>query len=108
MTLTPDLKENFTTQGYVKVHFQSHGSSKIRLHAKEMIIDESTVTISDFTDNKIIGHEYDLDREFYVIHLDKALPENTNFTMDIDFTSVLSDNLSGKNFITSLKLKYLW
>ena len=105
MELTPDLKDTFTTEGKVKIHFESHGSDKIRLHAKELIIDESSILISDLDGNqvnKVIGHEYDLDRELYVIHLETALTKNSNFTLDIDFTSVLSDNLSGKNFMSSL------
>ena len=67
LILAPDLTETFTTSGQVTMHMQGRGSNKIHLHAKQMIIDEDSVTIEPKVD--IVGHEYDLDREFYVIHL---------------------------------------
>ena len=94
LRLIPDLKDTFTTDGHVKIHFKSHGSDKIRLHAKELIIDETSVMVSD-PKYSVIGHEYDLDREFYVIHLSEELVDNTDYTLDIDFTSILNDQLSG-------------
>ena len=79
---------------------QGKGSDKIRLHAKQLIIDEDSVTVSQniITPNiKVKGHEYDLDREFYVVHLEEALKDGDNYTLDIEFTSILNDDLSGKN-----------
>ena len=42
-----------------------------------------------------IGHEYDLDRQFYIIHLDKPLKDETIYEISINFTSILNDDLSG-------------
>ena len=82
---------------------QGKGSDKIRLHAKQLIIAEDSVTVSQniITPNiKVIGHEYDIDREFYVIHLEEALKEGDNYTLHIEFTSILNDDLSGENIGT--------
>ena len=93
LILEPDLTDTFTTTGHVTMHMQGKGSNKIHLHAKQMIIDEGSVTIEPKVD--IVGHEYDLDREFYVIHLKEPLKDGDNYTLEILFTSILNDDLSG-------------
>ena len=93
LILAPDLTETFTTPGQVTMHMQGRGSSKIHLHAKQMIIYEEGVIIEPNVD--IVGHEYDLDREFYVIHLKEPLKDGDNYTLNIPFTSILNDDLSG-------------
>ena len=85
---------------------QGKGSDKIRLHAKQLIIDEDSVTVTTTelipTDVKVMGHEYDKDREFYVIHLEQALKDGDNYTLDIEFTSILNDDLSGTAFYSCI------
>ena len=80
------------------------GSDKIRLHAKQLIIDEDSVTVKTIelipANIQVVGHEYDIDREFYVIHLEEALKDGYNYTLYIEFTSILNDDLSGKNIGT--------
>merc|ERR1739848_945710 len=104
--LTPNFY-NFTTKGFVKMRLQytknpnqhsSYDGFKITLHAHQLIIDEETVLVEESeTDEEIspIGHEYDLDRQFYVIHLDKPLKNGTIYDVSIKFTSILNDDLSG-------------
>lgn len=46
----------------------------------------------------VVGHGYDLDRDFYVLHLSSAMDNRPNlneYTVSIEFTSVLSDELMG-------------
>ena len=103
LELIPDLKINFTTAGKVKIHMHGKGSKKIHLHAKELIIDENSVAVQSIdqqTNIQVVGHEYDIDREFYVIHLTDKLMEGTDYALSIEFTSILNDDLSGKNAYT--------
>ncbi len=44
------------------------------------------------------GHEYDLEREFYVIHLENDLVDNvfiTQYIVNMTFTAILNDKLAG-------------
>ena len=43
----------------------------------------------------MIGHEYDKDRELYVIHLGQNLKANTEYQAYIPFLSILNDDLDG-------------
>jgi len=45
----------------------------------------------------IIGHEYDLEREFYVIHLGQDLEAIfiEDYTLEMQFTAILGDQLRG-------------
>ena len=100
--LTPNFN-NFTTKGFAKMRLQytqnpDQDSSKITLHAHQLIIvEESVLIVESGTEEEIypIGHEYDLDRQFYVIHLDKPLKNGTIYEVSINFTSILNDDLSG-------------
>ena len=103
--LTPNFI-TFTTKGFVKMRLQytqnpnQHSSKdafKITLHAHQLIIDEESVLVESATREEIYptGHEYDLDRQFYVIHLDKSLKNGTIYEVSINFTSILNDDLSG-------------
>ena len=86
------------------------GSNKIHLHAKELIIDEDSVAVQSIDQQtniqEVVGHEYDIDREFYVIHLTDKLMEGTDYALSIEFTSILNDDLSGKNAYTRCPNKF--
>ena len=43
----------------------------------------------------ILGHEYDIDREFYTIHLAQKLLSESDYVVSIPFLSILNDDLSG-------------
>ncbi len=46
----------------------------------------------------VVGHEYDLEREFYVIHLETNLVQNVfvyQYVVSMTFTAVLNDKLAG-------------
>ncbi len=102
--LTPDLITNFTTDGKLKMYFKTladlnRSKNKLTLHSKQIKIKEESVKLERTkffqSDIGIKGHEYDLDREFYVIHLDQDLEPNTDYVLSIDFMAVLNDDLSG-------------
>ena len=108
MELIPDLDPysptNFTTDGKIHIHFQtsqniSENLTSITLHAKQLKIMEEDVTVaisgSENETLNIIGHEYDKDREFYIIHLVEKLTPATDYVAFIPFLSILNDDLSG-------------
>ena len=77
LQLIPDLEFNFTTSGKVDIHITTTNDVNqglpfsISLHAKEIeIVEESvSVTKAEGSALHVTGHEYDVDRSFYVIHL---------------------------------------
>ncbi len=80
---------------------------KIYMHSKEIAIDEESVTLAG---NTIIGHEYDLEREFYVIHLENALSVTGEHSVSMTFTAILNDKLAGfyrSSYIEDGETKYL-
>jgi hypothetical protein len=59
---------------------------KIYLHAKDIAIDEDSVTVKLKDESKsfeVVGHEFGFERDFYVIHLSEALPTGVELTLDI-------------------------
>ena len=81
--LIPDLVENFTTAGKVDIHIKTSDKidqgepTKISLHSHQIKILEEAVTVTNANDPSIpiniVGHEYDLDRVFYIIHLRQVI-----------------------------------
>ena len=77
LQLIPDLEFNFNTSGKVDIHITTTNDVNqglpfsISLHAKEIeIVEESvSVTKAEGSALHVTGHEYDVDRSFYVIHL---------------------------------------
>ena len=78
----PDLEANFTTAGKVEIHIKTlkdikqDKATRIQLHSNQLDILEGSISITNTknpTEISVIGHEYDLDRNFYVIHLAEVL-----------------------------------
>ena len=106
LELIPDLDPysptNFTTDGKINIHLQTaqnltESETCITLHAKQLKIIEENVTINDAMNDTvaILGHEYDIDREFYTIHLAQKLLSESDYVVSIPFLSILNDDLSG-------------
>ena len=106
LELIPDLDPysptNFTTDGKINIHLQTaqnltESETCITLHAKQLKIIEENVTINDAMNDTvaILGHEYDIDREFYKIHLAQKLLSGSDYVVSIPFLSILNDDLSG-------------
>ena len=105
--LDPNSPYNFTTEGKVSLHLTTTQlateRTSIAMHAKQLKIMESEVTVEKIVKSNpdknvplnVIGHEYDKDREFYVIHLDQELEPNTDYVAFIPFLAILNDDLSG-------------
>ena len=43
----------------------------------------------------IVGHEFDEDREFYILKLGKKIEKGNHYQISIDFVSELNDELRG-------------
>ena len=79
LQLIPDLEFNFTTSGKVDIYITTTNDINqdlpfsISLHTKQIKILEESVSVAHANDPDITldvtGHEYDIDRSFYVIHL---------------------------------------
>ena len=100
--LDPNSPTNFTTDGKINIHLQTaknltESETCITLHAQQLKILEENVTVIDAMNKTVIilGHEYDIDREFYKIHLAQKLLPESDYTVAIPFLSILNDDLSG-------------
>jgi len=54
--------------------------------------------LSDNTELTVAGHGYDVEREFYIIELDREFsvqPGNADYRLDISFQSAFNDQLRG-------------
>ena len=71
--------------------------TKIVLHAKDMVIDEDSVVLTDELGEQFspIGHGYDLDREQYIIHFEKPMAAVLKYTISMGFMGSLNDDLVG-------------
>ncbi len=111
--LVPVLEEgNFITHGEVSIElaFDASGmggvedAERVVLHSRYTHIDEDSVVLTDSAGEErvIVGHEYDLEREFYVIHLDRRLNSagSDNFALSMTFQSELLDDLEGLYYST--------
>ncbi len=97
--LTPFLDpDNFTIRGYVKMEFdhikERHNSNRIYLHIRETAIDEDSVKWSESGTNDVIGHEYDIERNFYVVHLQKKARQGPGW-ISMTYMANLNDDLTG-------------
>lgn len=103
LLLVPHIKVgDFTIDGRVNMTFeykegQDYSSKKIVLHSKEIAIHEETVQVFNHNQERyqIIGHEYDIEREFYIIHTAQDLTSLGQMSASLDFTAVLNDLLVG-------------
>ena len=107
LEMFPKIEEgDFTTAGSMNFTFKVNEQnpewrSRIALHVRQIEVDEASVNVFDFTGNtpvEIVGHEYDLEREFWVIHLagDMSTSTITNeYHLEMQFTSVLNEYLAG-------------
>ena len=106
--LIPHFEEkDFEVDGGVRIIFK-HGASvttdneykrRIVMNLKDIVIHEDATEVLTFRDyNTIIGHEYDLEREQYIIHLGEDLYSDdatTYHLVRLTFTSYLNDGLNG-------------
>ena len=70
------------------------GSTNVTLHANELDIDESSVTLTEVGSNEQLGileHTYDTDRQFYILKLDRSIKKNEEYLLIINFTAKLKD-----------------
>ena len=92
--LTPFIiKNNYTIEGHVDIVVNvSEPTSTITLHIRDILIYENLVQVEG---REVVGHGYDAEREFYIIHVDKELTLGHRFKVSISFLANLNENLSG-------------
>ena len=101
------VEDNFTIAGSMQLEFfyreDQIGSDmdlkrEIKLHRNYIAIHEASVVIQNVaTGDKvgIAGHEYDLEREMYIIHLTEDLADLNIYNLTITYTGWLNDILVG-------------
>jgi len=102
LTIIPYLEEamNFTMDGNVRITIQCvETTNMIVLHAKNLTITESSVTLTDPLNLtpavSVIDHAYDLDQDFYQITLSEPLRQYAFYELHIDFVALIGDDMAG-------------
>ena len=97
--LTPFIvPDNFTIEGHVSITLKvNQDASNITLHIKDITIYENMVTLRDVAqdddDIVILGHAYDVEREFYIVKVD--VKKDHEYVLSIGFQAELNDDLAG-------------
>lgn len=93
------MPETFTFDGYVNIlMFTEEVTSNITLHMKSLIIINSTlgvIRIDGGADPIITTYDYDIAREFVIFHLDRELIAGKAYSIHMNFTGPLMDDLVG-------------
>lgn len=93
------IPDNFTIRGRVEIEVLCRlPATNITLHAADLEIDNSTVTVSDLStgdDIEVSGVAYDEAREFYILNTGSELEQGKKYVIKIRYTAFLKDNLKG-------------
>ena len=92
--LVPD---NWTIAGLVGINLEViEASDNITVHINDILIHEREVKVSfGGAELEIVGHGYDEQRQFYIIHLGEQLQVGTTITVGIGYTGNLNSDLVG-------------
>ena len=90
------IPNNFTIKGSVSIQLACVKDTKdVKLHSKEIRIDNVNVLDALGNQKSIEGEELDSEREFLVVRMKESLLAGSNYTLAIDFVSRLNEELSG-------------
>ncbi|GLV42082.1 uncharacterized protein CBL_04959 [Carabus blaptoides fortunei] len=90
----------FYFTGYVKIKVECLESTKnITMHSKQLDISYNETLVKDITSSdknlKIVCQESDVDKDFYIIHLENPLKEKHRYEIHVTFKGKLDDGLAG-------------
>ncbi|XP_037798468.1 aminopeptidase N-like [Penaeus monodon] len=99
--LQPFINGNFSIFGYMEVEMEVlEPTSKITLHMADIITKNDTIKV--YTPGQATGqgvrimkHEYDHSRQFYIAHLTKELQKGRKYILSMEFLGYLNDKLHG-------------
>ena len=93
------VPDNFTIRGHVEIDMVCMlAADNVTLHSADMVINNDTVSLQEKKSGRriqITGHSYDKDREFYISKLGEDLQPGMQYTIRIEYTAYLKDNLKG-------------
>ncbi|KAK3108903.1 hypothetical protein FSP39_018341 [Pinctada imbricata] len=103
LEIFPDIYQSdpadFTFKGYVKIWFRTlERTSNITLHKHLLDIDVNTVAVStnqSVTPPSVRSTSEDKDRQFFIIHLDNSLADNTMYFVVMNYSGILRNDLAG-------------
>ena len=93
------IPDNFTIRGEVEIEVLCRVSAtNITLHAADLEIENSTVTVNDMStgdDIEVVDVAYDEAREFFILNTGSELEQGKKYVIKIQYTAFLKDNLKG-------------
>ncbi|XP_037798441.1 aminopeptidase N-like [Penaeus monodon] len=99
--LQPFINGNSSVFGYVEVEMEVlEPTSNITLHMADIITKNDTVKISSRDDPGALAlgikmQQYDHERQFYIVHLEKELQKGKKYVLAMDFIGYLNNQLRG-------------
>ena len=93
------IPDNFTIRGAVEIEVLCRlPATNITLHAADLKIDNSTVSVTDLStgdDIEAVNVAYDEAREFFILNTGSELEQGKKYVIKIQYTAFLKDNLKG-------------
>ncbi|CAL4093881.1 unnamed protein product, partial [Meganyctiphanes norvegica] len=99
--LRPWLSGDFKIEGYVEIYMECvNQTTEVSIHMADIITHNDTIKLiqSDAMEKDeidISSHTYDSQREFYIANLAESLIPGQNYTIKMNFTGLLNDQLRG-------------
>ncbi|XP_052090870.1 uncharacterized protein LOC127727793 [Mytilus californianus] len=112
LTLKPDFygpdPSTFSTEGSVRIEIEcTVETNNITLHAVDLTVNESTVTISSSdhvgTLPTVVSLAEDKEREFLIVNVDANLQARKTYILEMSFTSPLSNKVLAGLYLSSYK-----
>jgi len=92
-------EDNFRFEGKVLIRvFVTEDTSKVVVHSRGLNVTTDEVKVTSTETGlplEIEGHEFDLENNFYVIHLKEALKKDGKYLVDIPYKAPLTTLLAG-------------
>ncbi|KAJ9591527.1 hypothetical protein L9F63_001881 [Diploptera punctata] len=89
---------DYTFKGEVSIQVECKSNTEIiKLHSKELEISDGDVTVTSVENNtNLLGSQsYELENDFYILHLTQPLQDGHKYTIYIPFQGNLTEGLAG-------------
>ncbi|XP_012939882.1 aminopeptidase N [Aplysia californica] len=98
--------KKFTFKGSVKIYLRCDKTSdNVTLHINVLTVDKANIQfqgdpVTSKDDPSVVGTNYDRERQFIILKLDRNMQAGKKYVLEMTFTSPLKDDLSGLYYST--------
>ncbi len=90
--------KSYTTEGTTRIHFICQiPTDKVYIHIKEIALKEASIAVSSESNETVDDYfvkaiQYDLIRDFVIIHIDKECTKNNKYILSVDYNGNISSS----------------